>query len=604
MKPGPAHALVLIAPDGDRLPTRARYNASRHNDSTDPKRATGRYNVGIPYRDGGPPQWYTLADACASNLMSGKAPTILDVLRFSPGGSQAHLEPIAIAGNPAYHVDPNHEDFIRRLVELRADVRADQKQAQAAGDHTRARELNAIQQAMKITANGTAYGSAIELNPVEHRKGAWVTVYHPDGTTPRVHRDRTEEPGRWFHPLVATLVAGAGRLLLATTMRLVDDLGGSWAFCDTDSLLIIATEHGELIPCPGGEHHTPSDQPAIKALCWKHVTAIVDQFTALDPYDGPGHPKSILKIEDENYDPTTGRQREIKCLAIAAKRYGLFTRRPDGTPAIVSSGDKKKRSEHGLGHLLPPKAPTPDVSDRTWLDEWWEHLLHLELGFEDHPEPSWFDQPAVGRLTVTSQRDIKAFVTYNDRRPYDQQVKPWGFLTIAHPADHERASRDGVRTLIAPFERDPVKRVQASWIDRDHPEHARGRIHTATTPEYREGSTRVLSYRDYFDRYRQHPEAKALDPNDGKRCHPWTRGHLQPWHIAATQQHRVGKESNRLTDPHQSMATEDEQALEYPAPSRRCRGCNAVVTGRRHWCSEACRKRHFRDQPTSVRVNQ
>ena len=144
-------------------------------------------------------------------------------------------------------------------------------------------------------------------------------------------------------PLIATLVAGAGRLLLATAIRLVQDLGASWAFCDTDSLFIIATEHSKLILCPGGGHSTPTGQPAIKALAWDEVATIVDQFAALDPYDGAGHPKSILKIEDENYDPATERQREIECFAIA-KRYGLFTRRPDGTPAIVSSGDKKKRS--------------------------------------------------------------------------------------------------------------------------------------------------------------------------------------------------------------------------------------------------------------------
>jgi hypothetical protein len=79
--------------------------------------------------------------------------------------------------------------------------------------------------------------------------------------------------------------------------------------------------------------------------------------------------------------PETHLQREVECYRIAAKRYGLLTRRPDGTPAIVTSADKKKRSEHGLGHLLPPNAPDPDISDRAWLDDGWEHLLHLELGF-------------------------------------------------------------------------------------------------------------------------------------------------------------------------------------------------------------------------------
>lgn len=592
-------ALVKIAPDGDRLPTRARYNASRHRDHPGGNASPGSYNVGLPYRHGGPPQWYTLADACASKLMTGKAPKILAVLRFAADGVQKDLQPIDIAGNPDYRVDPNHEDFIRRLVELRADVRAEQKQAGTAGELARARELDATQQAMKITANGTAYGSAIELNPLEHRKGAWITVHLPDGTSYRLHRDRTEEPGRWFHPLIATLVAGAGRLLLATAMRLVEDLGGSWAFCDTDSLFIIATEHGKLIPCPGGQHNTPTGQAAIRALNWQQPQQIVDRFAALDPYHGPGHPKSILKIEDENYEPRTGRQREIECFAIAAKRYGLFTRRSDGTPAIVTSGDKQKRSEHGLGHLLPPNAPSPDVSDRAWLDEWWEHLLHLELGYEDHPEPAWFDQPAVGRLTVTSQRDIKAFATYNHERAYPEQVKPWGFLTIAHPTETERARKDGVRTLIAPFERDPVKRLRSMWIERDQPERAAGRIHTSVSPEYRPGSIRVLSYGDYFNRYRQHPESKAVDPADGSRCHPWTRGQLVPWRIKATELLLVGKESNRLTDAHVPTETEHEQVIEYPPGGRKCRGCDAIVNGRRKWCSEACRKRSRRgDQPT------
>jgi predicted nucleic acid-binding Zn ribbon protein len=591
---GELHALVLIEPDGDRLPTRAKYNARGRDTDSGRRMTAGSYNVGVPYRCGGPAQWYTLADAASSKLMSGKAPRVLAVLRFIAHGPQVGLQPIDAAGDPAYRVDPAREDLIRRLVELRADVRAEQRQARAAGETERAASLDAVQQAMKATANATSYGSAIEMNPVEHRKPVWVTVHQPDGTSYRVSQDRTEAPGRWFHPLIATLVAAGGRLLLAATMRLLGDLGGSYAFCDTDSLFIAATERGALIPCPGGPHAMPNGQAAVKAITWEQVNALVEQFTALDPYTGPDHPKSILKIEAENYDPKTGRQREIECYAIAAKRYGLFIRRPDGTPEIVASGDKRKRSEHGLGHLLPPNAPDPEISDRAWLDAWWEHLLHLELGFTDHPEPSWFDAPAVGRLTVTSQRDIKAFRSYNAGRPYAEQIKPWGFLAIAHPEAHERARHGGPRCLIAPFERDPVRRLQAHWIDRDQPEQPPRRIHTASTPEYRAGSVAVLSYRDYFNLYRRHPESKALDPSDGKPCHPWTRGALQPWHLTATETIRVGKESNRLTDTHQTVDDEDERAIEYPAPTRKCRGCDAPVNGRRQWCSERCRKRASR----------
>jgi hypothetical protein len=587
------NALVLIDPDGDRLPTRAKYN-TRGRDiygRGEGRKTAGSYNVGVPYRHGGPAQWYTLAQAASSTLATRKAPRILAVTRFTAHGTQTGLQPIDVAGDPAYQVDPIGEDLIKRLVELRADVRAEHKQAKAAGETDRAASLDAVQQAMKATANATSYGSAIELNPVEHRKSVWVNVHLPDGASHRIPRDRTEDPGRWFNPLIATLVASGGRLLLATAMRLLADLGGSYAFCDTDSLFIVATEHGRLIPCPGGPHNMPNGQPAIKAITWEQANELVERFTPLDPYTGQGHPKSILKIEAENYDPNTGRQREIECYAIASKRYGLFIRRPDGTPEIVSSGDKRKRSEHGLGHLLPPNAPDPEISDRAWLDEWWEHLLHLELGFPDHPEPVWFDAPAVGRLTVTSQRDIKAFNTYNAGRSYQEQVKPWGFLTIAHPTPHERARPGGPRCLIAPFERDPVRRLQAHWIDRDQPEHPQRRIHTATTPECRPGSVHVLSYRDYFDQYRRHPESKALDPTDGKPCHTWTRGLLQPWHLTATDLTRIGKESKRHTDTTQPTDDEDEPVIEY---ARKCRGCDKPVTGRQQWHSEACRKRAAR----------
>jgi hypothetical protein len=54
---------------------------------------------------------------------------------------------------------------------------------------------------MKITANATAYGIPIEINVVEHRTKVWATVHRPDGSTYRAHTRRTEEPGRYFHPL-------------------------------------------------------------------------------------------------------------------------------------------------------------------------------------------------------------------------------------------------------------------------------------------------------------------------------------------------------------------------------------------------------------------
>lgn len=578
-------ALVLVTPDGDRLPTRAPYGRRAQRAAKSPTRSL---NVGVPYRSGGPAQWYTLADCIASKLMTGKAPRARRVIRFDAGLPQQDLYAIDIAGNSAYRVDPNSQDFIARLVEMRADVKTSTVVKNGSDDLLGAAGLDATQQAMKATANSSAYGSPIEMNPIEHRKRQKVLVHQPSGESYHASVVRTERVGKWFHPLIASLVAAGGRLLLAAAMRLVADRGGHYAFCDTDSLFIVATEGGRRpVPCPGGTEAGPEGSTAINSLSWDQVEDIVQRFTALNPYaaiDG-----SILEIEKENYDPNTGQQREVECFAIASKRYGLFTREAQGRPDLITSGKKRKRSEHGLGHLLPPRPPSPGASGDDWMDEWWDHLIHVDLGL-DHPEPEWFDEPAIGRVTITSPRDIKIFKTYNANQPYAKQVKPWGFLCLAHPTPQERARPDGPRSLIAPFERDPAKRRVMTWIDRDRPDRDPRRVHTGAH-EVRESSIGVLSYRDYFNSYRQHPELKTTDPADGEPCHTWTRGLLQPRHIAATELIRVGKESNRLADTNLALDEETDAVIIYPTPTRQCRGCEALVSGRRQWCSERCRKR-------------
>lgn len=442
---------------------------------------------------------------------------------------------------------------------------------------------------MKATANSTAYGSPVEMNPIEHRKGAWVRVHQPDGSSYRTHVSRTEQPGRWIHPLIATLVSAGGRLLLASAMALVKERGGQYAFCDTDSLLIVATKDGGLVPCAGGPHETTDQNDAIRALSWAAVDEITSRFGTLNPY---GARASILETESENFDPITHEQREIECFSIASKRYALFNRDLDGRPMLLGRAGKRKRSEHGLGYLLSPHAPDPEIHDSVWLDEWWQQLLEEELGY-DAQRPGWFDRPAVGAIAVGSPRELKAFATYNQNRPYRDQIKPWGFLAMAHPHGYERARVGGPRSLIAPFDRDPDRRAVTAWIDRDRPDQPGRLVRTVGLHEIREDTVAVLSYGDYFQQYRQHPESKATDPADGKPCHTWTRGLLQPQRVWATGVLRVGKESNRLASAEQPDDPK-EQVIEYPTPHRKCVGCDSLVESRRRWCSDACRKRTAR----------
>ena len=97
---------------------------------------------------------------------------------------------------------------------------------------------------------------------------------------------------------------------------------------DTDSMAIVATEAGGLVPCPSGPHRTPDGRDAVQALTWQQVRDIATRFASLNPYDRQAIPGSILKIEDDNFDPKTTRQRQLFCYAISAKRYALFL--PDG----------------------------------------------------------------------------------------------------------------------------------------------------------------------------------------------------------------------------------------------------------------------------------
>ena len=197
-------------------------------------------------------------------------------------------------------------------------------------------------------------------------------------------------------------------------------------------------------------------------------------------------------------------------------------------------------------------------------------------------EPTWFTDEAIGRLTVTSQHEERAFRTNNKARPYEQRVRPWNFLNLAHPVHAER-QRLGIRCLVAPYEQNPEKRRRNTWHDRSSQDRSWTGIRTGGL-EVDDDTVIVQSYRDYFDDHRRHTDAKMLG-SDGERCHPWTRGLLQPAVIAPTRLIHVGKESNPLTDDNQ---TDDSIAFEYA--ERVCR-CGQQVDGRRKWCSEACRAR-------------
>ena len=138
---------------------------------------------------------------------------------------------------------------------------------------------------------------------------------------------------------------------------------------------------------------------------------------------------------------------------------------------------------------------------------------------------------------------------------------------------------------------------RAWWFDRHSPDTEPYRIRTGDPIDHIDDVIAVKSYRDYFDDYRLHREAKAADP-DGQPCHAWTRGLLQPRIIEATGLVRIGKEANRLTESPDLVLDKHDRAITYPEPGT-CDHCGLSLVGRqRRWCSDACRKQHRRVEGT------
>jgi hypothetical protein len=82
------------------------------------------------------------------------------------------------------------------------------------------------------------------------------------------------------------------------------------------------------------------------------VAEIAKAFEALNPYDRVAVPASILKIEGDNFDPVTGEQRQLWCLAISAKRYALFLRDDHGEPQLLRPRRGQARPETGASTVF------------------------------------------------------------------------------------------------------------------------------------------------------------------------------------------------------------------------------------------------------------
>ena len=371
---------ALVKPDNDILPVRTMYNQVTQN-------------IGNNYLTSETPIWVAGPDLIASVIRTGKVPHIIRAIRMVPHGKQAGMRSVNLRG--MVEIDPCEDDLFCKTIEQRKLHKSDY----------------ALYYWLKIFAN-SIYGFFVELNPERKKNNAPVKVFSGEKNFPD-DSDVIENPGPWFFPPLASLITSGGRLLLAMTEACVEAKKGTYLFCDTDSLAIVASKKGGLLRIPGSK--------GIRILSWAEAKKIADKFAALNPYNRKIVKGSILNLVDANYVDSDSKnpQRQLYGYSIAAKRYALYERVSDNDIKIV---DPKA---HGIGFLYPPKDSPKEWKEDVpqWIYEMWDYIVRGALKLK-RQKPSWLNIPQMMRLTITTYNVLEMLGEWEIARPYNFLLLP------------------------------------------------------------------------------------------------------------------------------------------------------------------------------------
>jgi len=508
------NVLVQIIPMDDVLPVRSVYGDAL------PRNETNKIaNIGLNRLTCETPLWFTLADCLASKFHTGKAPHIVQAIRFSPIGTQDDLHHVAINGDPDCIIDPKTDDIFKRVIQLRRRTVAKRKASQG----VEREQFDQQQHALKIFANATSYGIFVEMIIQDQAERAELTRFGYDGQPHTITSKVIEQPGTYFHPLIATLITGAARLMLSLSEVKALEQGIEWVFCDTDGIAFVK----------------PDDMPREEFI--RRTLNVCDWFKPLNPY---GDTASILQIEDENFqagstknDADLAKEPPLYCYAVSAKRYALFNLIDD--EVVI-----RKASAHGLGHLSAPyKNVDPeaksDGSVAFWQKEHWRSVIEAALRGDDDNGAFITDErlqkPAASRYTANTPKHLKWFSKFNDDLPWSEQVRPCNFLLTFQAkklerlatTDHEAASwlHNGHRPPkpAGPYENDPEKSASQAF----------DRLTGQSLPV-----SFLKTYADVLRDYHLHAETKFHGGFDNQR------GKLQRRHINAVAVRHIGKEAH------------------------------------------------------------
>ncbi|HEY1883026.1 MAG TPA: hypothetical protein VGG51_08295 [Candidatus Cybelea sp.] len=498
------NCLVLVEPGSAILPVRMRLARNEP------------YTIAVTPFQAPEGRWCTLADVIGSKLLGGRLPKILRAFRFIMQDKARKPKAVLFRGQVSLgECGP----IFKTIVEER------QRAKRTAKTHG---ELRALELGLKQMAASGAYGIFAEVNVTPHNLGDPLAgMIYSDMTylCPDVHNER---PGAFANPIIASLVTGGARLMLALLEQEVAAGNGVFAFCDTDSLGIVCGEE-----CPSN----------VASLQRPSIGEIVMRFDALNPYN-PDTVPHLLKVE---YEETL----DLRCFAISAKRYVLFRVRPGGRIEII------KASESGLGAIIgrSREETTKKLARRVWLSI----LLHELPGISPRQQRRAlpliaFDVPLRRKFPVSQPSVLKRFESYNRGRSYDSRVKPFGFVQSVTPA-FLTSSHDVLP--IAPFERELAKSRNVPWVDF----RTSRKLVLDWSGEHHAGTIPVLRMDEYIREYRCHPEGKAADLN-GNRAGSDARGVLRRLSVSSVYLARIGKEVDRL-DEDEGASLDGAEPQEY-----------------------------------------
>ena len=505
---------ALLKPDGDILPVRTVYNEVTQN-------------IGNNYLTSDTPLWFAGPDLIASVIRTGRVPHIVLAIRMVPHDKQAGMRTVSLRG--MVKNDPYKDDLFRTIIEQRKLHKADK----------------ALYYWLKILAN-SIYGFFVELTPDIRKKVVPVSVYSGEKQFPDSSHI-VENPGRWFFAPLASLITSGGRLLLAMAEALVKEKQGTYLFCDTDSLAIIASKSGGQIRIPGSK--------GVRILSWAEVQAVVDQFATLNPYNRKIVKGSILNLVDANYRDSHPRnpQRQLYGYSIAAKRYALYEKIGKKNIRIV---DPKA---HGVGFLYPPKDSQKIWKEEVpqWIYEMWDYLIRGALKLK-RKVPTWLDLPQMMRLTITTYNVLEMLGEWEIARPYNFLLLPMVDPTFGY-AFYRRANEKVL--LVVPF-----SSKQERWFGMKCVNIRTGKKYTMVDCTKEKNPLYDVVFPSQFARllieYQEHPEAKSLAP-DGRPCGADTRGLLQRAHVIAGEFRYVGKETDRKWEEGDDISVLEYKTTEY-----------------------------------------